>query len=259
MAPPTGQLYQDTDSFRVPESLASTSPARPSAIASPAEPCSDSVDSWLVDVHVSGQRRQLRRERRRRHRVRGNRTRAGRTPSAASPSEPTHTADEYRAMWDTIERLWSATVAGRAAGPYLVLDERSTEESSFAETLRHLVFATDAWASRMVLDDPLPFDRIGFPPTGYPPADAEAIGIDLDASRSRTCWRRADRMAMVRRIVDGLTDDELECLCTRCAGARLPRGATHGAATSAGRDERGVRTPPVRRARPRRAGEVART
>ena len=126
------------------------------------------------------------------------------------------TADDHRAMWDTIERVWSETVARARRLPEPARHERVDEEWSFVETQRHLVFATDAWARRMVLDDPMPFDRIGYPATGYPPADAAAIGIDLDARPSfdDVIAVRADRMAVVRRIVDGLTDDELERLCT---------------------------------------------
>jgi uncharacterized damage-inducible protein DinB len=127
-------------------------------------------------------------------------------------------------MWDTIERLWSATVARARRLPDPALYERIDEEWSFAETLRHLVFATDAWARRMVLDDPMPFDRISYPPTGYPRADAEAIGIDLDAQPSfdDVLAVRADRMAVVRRIVDGLTDDELARLCTSVPAPGFP-------------------------------------
>lgn len=52
------------------------------------------------------------------------------------------TASDYRAMWDTIENLWSQTVAraGRLSGP--ALHQRVDDEWSFVETLRHLVLAT---------------------------------------------------------------------------------------------------------------------
>lgn len=52
------------------------------------------------------------------------------------------TAGDYRAMWDTIENLWSQAVAraGRLPGP--ALHQRVDGEWSFAETLRHLVLAT---------------------------------------------------------------------------------------------------------------------
>ena len=62
-------------------------------------------------------------------------------------------ADDVRAMWDTIERLWTGAVERAGRLPRGAVDEQVDEEWSFAQTLRHLVFITDAWASRTVLDD----------------------------------------------------------------------------------------------------------
>jgi hypothetical protein len=134
------------------------------------------------------------------------------------------TADDYRAMWDTIERLWSDAVARARRLPEPARHERVDDEWSFVETLRHLVFATDAWASRTVLDDPMPYARLGYTRTGYPPEDVAATGVDLDARPSfdEVMEVRADRMAVMRRIVDGLTDDELERLCARAPGPGYP-------------------------------------
>jgi uncharacterized damage-inducible protein DinB len=173
------------------------------------------VDSWLVDVNVSGLvgnfvvndvdvtafvEGELDRRHPERVQLRGM-----------------HTAGDYRAMWDTIERLWSETVARARRLPEPVRHERVDDEWSFVETLRHLVFATDAWASRTVLDDPMPYHPLGYTYSSYPPAEAAAIGVDLDARPSfdEVMEARRDRMAVMRRIVDGLTDDELERLCTR--------------------------------------------
>jgi hypothetical protein len=38
--------------------------------------------------------------------------------------------------------------------------------------------------SRAILDVPMPFHPVGLPYAGYPPADAAALGIDLDARPS---------------------------------------------------------------------------
>lgn len=160
-------------------------------------------------------------------------------------------------MWDTIERVWSETVARARRLPEPARHEQVDDEWSFVETLRHLVFATDAWASRAVLDDPMPYDRLGYPQSDYPPADAVAIGIDLDARPSfdEVMAVRADRMAVVLGIVDRLTDGGLDRVRT-IPGALVSRGAAHGRAVLAGRDEGGVRPPPVCGARPRRAGSA---
>jgi uncharacterized protein YjbI with pentapeptide repeats len=64
-----------------------------------------------------------------------------RHPERAQLREIT-TADDYRAMWATIERVWSATVARAARLPEESLHERVDDEWSFVETLRHLIFAS---------------------------------------------------------------------------------------------------------------------
>jgi DinB superfamily/Pentapeptide repeats (8 copies) len=137
------------------------------------------------------------------------------------------TADDFRAMWDVIERLWSGTVARAERLPEPARHERVDDEWSFVETLRHLVFAIDAWASRTILDEPMPYHRLGLTHTGYPPADAAALGIDLDArpSFAEVMAVRADRMAVVRGIVDGLTDTGLERICPRSPAPGYPEQA----------------------------------
>jgi DinB superfamily/Pentapeptide repeats (8 copies) len=173
------------------------------------------VDSWLIDVQVSGEvgnfvvndvdvtefvAAELDRRHPERVQVRAMRT-----------------ADDYRAMWDTLERLWSDTVARAERLPGPALHQRVEDEWSFVETLRHLVFATDAWAGSAILDDPLPYHRLGLPHSGYPPADAAALGVDLAARPALTevMEVRAGRMALVRGILDGLTDAELERMTSR--------------------------------------------
>jgi DinB superfamily/Pentapeptide repeats (8 copies) len=136
------------------------------------------------------------------------------------------TASDYRAMWDTIEDLWSQTVAraGRLPGP--ALHQRVDGEWSFTETLRHLVCATDRWAGHMILGKPMPYHRFGLPSTATPAAEAAALGIDLDARPplEQVLEARGTRMAMVRGIVDGLTDDDLERECPRLPAPGYPGG-----------------------------------
>jgi hypothetical protein len=180
------------------------------------------VDTWLTDVNISGLVRnflvndvdvtayveaELDRRHPERVQVRGVKT-----------------AADYREAWATLERLWSETVARVERLPEPAREERVDDEWSFAETLRHLVFATDAWVSRTILDEPMPYHRIGVTHTSYPPADAAALGIDLDArpSFAEVLEVRADRLALVRGIVDGLTDSELERTCTRTPAPGYP-------------------------------------
>jgi hypothetical protein len=136
------------------------------------------------------------------------------------------TADDYRAMWDRIERLWAETVARARRLPGPALDQRVDGEWSFVETLRHLVLATDRWAGYMILDKPMPYHPLGLPQPGVTPADAAALGIDLDArpSLAEVLEARGTRVALVRGIVDGLTDDGLERALPRLPAPGYPEG-----------------------------------
>lgn len=121
-------------------------------------------------------------------------------------------ADDHRAMWATIERLWSETVERARRLPEERLHERVDDEWSFAETLRHLVFCTDAWASRSILGHERPYSWLGNCHDSYPPDDARALGIDPDAAPTldEVLEARAERMATVRGIVDDLTEAGLD-------------------------------------------------
>jgi hypothetical protein len=134
------------------------------------------------------------------------------------------TADDVRAMWDTIERLWAGAVERAGRLPEAARAEQVDEEWSFEQTLRHLVFITDAWASRTVLDEPTPYHPLGLPQSWYPAADAAALGIDLTAQPGygEILAARADRMAVMRGIVAGLTDDGLGRLCQRSPAPGYP-------------------------------------
>jgi hypothetical protein len=134
------------------------------------------------------------------------------------------TAGDVRAIWDTVERLWAGAVERAERLPAAALAEQVDEEWSFEQTLRHLVFITDAWASRTVLDEPMPYHRLGLPQSWYPAEDAAALGIDLTArpGYAEILAARADRMAVMRGIVAGLTDAGMGRLCQRAPAPGYP-------------------------------------
>jgi hypothetical protein len=70
----------------------------------------------------------------------------------------------------------------------------------------------------------MPYHPFGLTHTGYPAADAAAIGIDLDArpSLAEVMDVRENRMALVRAIVEGLTGAELERVCSRLPAPGFP-------------------------------------
>jgi uncharacterized protein YjbI with pentapeptide repeats len=126
------------------------------------------------------------------------------------------TADDHRAMWATIERLWSDTLADVQRLPESARDAKVDDEWSLVETLRHLIFAADVWVGRMVLGQPMPYHPLGLPPTDYPAADAAGLGLDIAAtpSFSEVLDVRADRMVLVRSILTDVTDADLEAMRT---------------------------------------------
>jgi uncharacterized damage-inducible protein DinB len=115
----------------------------------------------------------------------------------------------FREAWDVLERLWQQTVDRARALPPELLHERVRGEWSFIETLRHLVFATDAWVRRAILGDPSPWDPLDLPHDDM--ADQPGVPRDRDArpSLEEVLALRADRMATVRAVLAGLTDDAL--------------------------------------------------
>ena len=118
-------------------------------------------------------------------------------------------ADGYRAAWEILEPLWQQTVErARGMAPER-LHERVDGEWSFIETLRHLVFATDAWVRRAVLGDPSPWDPLDLPHDEM--TDRPGVPRDRDArpTLDEVLALRADRMATVRAVFADLTDERL--------------------------------------------------
>ena len=115
----------------------------------------------------------------------------------------------FRAAWDVLERLWDETVEHARRLPPELLHESVNGEWSFIETLRHLVFATDAWIRRGILGDPSPWDALGLPWDGM--EDTPGVPRDRDArpSLDTVLELRRDRMATVRQVIEGLTDESL--------------------------------------------------
>ncbi|MEW1953787.1 DinB family protein [Terrabacter sp. NPDC080008] len=115
-----------------------------------------------------------------------------------------------RAAWDAVQATWAATIARAAALPEGSIDESVDGEWSFAQTLRHLVMATDVWLGRAVLRLEQPFH-----PLGQADASAGDWGLDLSVFTSRTpsfaevLEARADRVAMVRDHLASVSSDEL--------------------------------------------------
>jgi hypothetical protein len=121
-------------------------------------------------------------------------------------------AEGVREAWAVIEGLWHESKARAAASPEAALHRRhEDDEWSWAENFRHLIMVTDGWISGMVLGRTGHFHPIGVPPSFL----TEVPGIDVDASPTwaEVVAAREDRMAIVRQLIEELTDADLERRC----------------------------------------------
>lgn len=134
---------------------------------------------------------------------------------------PRDVADLQQAF-DFVEEMWAPTIARARQLPPSTLYARVNGEYSFIETLRHLLFAWDAWLPRTVLRVQDGYHEWALPPdlppdagtpamwsrdTGWSSSDA-APGLDpvLDL--------RAERLAHVREYLSGATAEDLQTAAT---------------------------------------------
>jgi len=110
-----------------------------------------------------------------------------------------------------LEAAWQAAIARVAAMPPGTVDASVDGEWSFAQTLRHLIMATDVWLGRAVLAIDQPFH-----PLGLADAGAESEGLDMSVFTTETpaydevLEARAGRVAMVRDFIATVTPEDLE-------------------------------------------------
>jgi hypothetical protein len=119
-------------------------------------------------------------------------------------------ADGFREAWAIIERVWPPTVERTKRLPPELLHERVEGEWSFIETLRHLVFATDAWVRRAILGLPALYSPLGLPHDEMEPDPSVPNDPDARPSLDEMLELRADRMRTVHDVIATLTDDVLD-------------------------------------------------
>ena len=119
-------------------------------------------------------------------------------------------AASMRAGWAGLEAMWAPTMERAAARPPGTVDVSVDDEWSFAQTLRHLVFATDVWLGASILGRPDAFHPIGVPFSGWR-AKATSVGIDVDAAPAyeEVLQARAERVALVRDFLATVSDETL--------------------------------------------------
>ena len=129
------------------------------------------------------------------------------------------TPDGLREGWIAVQAAWRATVADT---PPELVDAHVEDEWSLAQTLRHLVLATDAWLRGGILRVQQPFHEIGQIFTG-----AAEMGFDMSIFREEPPTH--------------LRGDPRGACGAAAAGDRLPLHGHSGAARGGARQPVGRR------------------
>jgi len=117
------------------------------------------------------------------------------------------TPEGLREGWVAVQAAWQETVADT---PPELVDAHVEDEWSLAQTLRHLVLATDAWLRGGILRMPQPFHEIGQIFTG-----AGEMGFDMSIFRAEPPGYeeilvvRAERQQLVTDFLDTATAELL--------------------------------------------------
>ena len=119
------------------------------------------------------------------------------------------TADGFRGAWELNEHLWAATVARARRLEPERLHESVSGEWSFIQTLRHLAFATESWVGRCLIGDPRPWHPISLPWDQMRPIPGVPHDRDARPSLDEALALRHQAMALVRGVVEELTDERL--------------------------------------------------
>ena len=124
------------------------------------------------------------------------------------PGREEQTAESPQALaaaWDKLEAAWTAALERARAMPPGAVDVSVAGEWSFAQTLRHLVYATDKWLPGGALQsgkDPHPLGlNHAAVDVGAPPPFEEVLSV------------RADRQAQVRAFLAAATNRLLDEDC----------------------------------------------
>ena len=129
---------------------------------------------------------------------------------------------DVRAAWALLIATWDDTIERAAMLTPDQQQEQVDGEWSIMQTLRHLVFVVDAWLSRAVLGESMPYHPIG--QTLEFMDGAAEMGIDIDASPSFddavSVWRGRHRK--VTDFLAGATAADLARACEPNDGPMWP-------------------------------------
>jgi uncharacterized damage-inducible protein DinB len=129
----------------------------------------------------------------------------------------------FREAWEILGPLWDQTVTRARRLPPELLHESVDGEWSFTETLRHLVFATDAWVRRAIGGDPSPWHPLGLQWDEGEDMPGVPRDRDVRPSLDVVLELRRDRMSTVAALLGDLTDQSLNANTTPVEGPGWPR------------------------------------
>jgi uncharacterized damage-inducible protein DinB len=124
-------------------------------------------------------------------------------------------SDGFRDAWAILEQLWKGTVARAMTFPAAALHDNVDDEWSFIQTLRHLNFASAAWVGRMALGNSSPWHPLDLPWDEAPGWDGIPWDREAQPSLEEVLTVRRERQAMVRQLLESLTDTQLATDVTR--------------------------------------------
>jgi hypothetical protein len=130
-----------------------------------------------------------------------------RTPERAKmrPDDPAG----FGTAWAILERLWADTVARARTFPEATLHRGVDDEWSFIQTLRHLNFAGACWVGRIVLGNASPWHPLDLPFDEAPGWDGIPWEREARPSLDEVLTVRRERQAMVRQVIESLTEEQL--------------------------------------------------
>jgi DinB superfamily len=132
---------------------------------------------------------------------------------------PTDVVGVLRGL-DAVDAMWRPTIARARTLPPSMLHDRVKGEYSFVETLRHLVFATDAWLMRVALRA-----SDGYHAWGMPPDLAADAPPDTGPDLEPVLEVRAGQHAVVRDHLARTSDDDLRREVAARDPTRFPQGS----------------------------------
>lgn len=140
-------------------------------------------------------------------------------------------ADGFRRAWHVIEQdVWAPTIERARAIAATDPDRLHASvagEWSFTQTLRHLDFALDSWVPRVLLGDPLPWHDLDLPWDEAEPVEGMPWDKEVRPDLETVLANRAAHHAVMRRVLDDLTDEQLAAETTPVDGPGHPRAQAY--------------------------------